>query len=80
VEYAGCNSKRGRRFRLYYLTQIGVCPPTFALFVNKADAVAENNLRHVINKIRQVFGFEGTPIRLIVRESGEGREVRRYIG
>jgi GTPase len=66
-------SDRGRRLKIYYATQPSVKPPTFIFFVNHADLMHFSYLRYLENKLRESFGFEGTPIRLVVRERGEDK-------
>ncbi|MCL6598426.1 MAG: ribosome biogenesis GTPase Der [Alicyclobacillus macrosporangiidus] len=58
---------RGRRLKLLYGTQVAVKPPTFALFVNDSELMHFSYERYLENRLRQAFGFEGTPIRLLVR-------------
>lgn len=58
---------KGRRLRVYYVTQVAVKPPTFALFVNDAELMHFSYERYLENQLRRAFGFEGTPIRLLVR-------------
>lgn len=64
-------SDKGRRLKIYYMTQASTCPPTFIFFVNRADLFHFSYKRYLENRLREVFGFEGTPIRFIVRERGE---------
>lgn len=59
--------KRGRRLRIYYGTQVAVAPPSFALFVNDEKLAGGNYLVYMERKIREAFGFKGTPIRLFLR-------------
>ena len=61
-------TKNGRRFKIYYCVQDGVCPPTFILFVNSSDLMHFSYKRYIENTIRKSFGFEGTPIRIFVHE------------
>lgn len=61
-------SQKGKRLRIYYSTQASVAPPTFILFVNKKDILTQSYERYIENKLREAFGFFGTPIRLIIRE------------
>lgn len=61
-------SDKGKRLRIYYGTQTSVAPPTFVLFVNDKDLFHFSYKRFIENQIRENFGFEGTPIRLIIRE------------
>ena len=62
---------KGRRLKLYYMTQTGVKPPCFVIFVNSAELFHFSYQRYIENQIRAVFGFEGTPIRLVIRQKGD---------
>ena len=62
---------KGKRLRIYYMTQASVAPPTFVCFVNRAELFHFSYQRYLENQIRETFGLEGTPIRFIVRERGE---------
>ena len=64
-------TKNGRRLKIYYLTQDGVCPPTFIAFVNDGELMHFSYRRFLENTLRKSFGFEGTPIRLFVRDKEE---------
>lgn len=64
-------SDKGKRLKIYYITQPSTRPPTFVTFVNKADLFHFSYQRYIENQIRETFGLEGTPIRLVVRERGE---------
>ncbi len=59
---------KGRRLKIYYMTQASTRPPTFVCFVNKKDLFHYSYQRYIDNQIREVFGLEGTPTRLIIRE------------
>lgn len=61
-------SMSGRRLRIYYGTQQSVCPPTFILFINDKTLLHYSYERYLLNQFRKAFGFEGTPIRFILRE------------
>lgn len=61
-------SDKGRRLKIYYMTQASSKPPTFVLFVNRADLFHFSYQRYIENQIRSTFGMEGTPIRMIIRE------------
>lgn len=61
-------SDRGRRLKIYYMTQVSVKPPTFVIFVNDKKLMHFSYTRYIENKIREAFGFAGTPLRFIVRE------------
>ena len=67
-------SDKGRRLKIYYMTQASVCPPTFVFFVNNAQLFHFSYQRYLENQIREVFGLEGTPVRFIIRERGEGKK------
>ena len=62
---------KGRRLRIYYMTQASTKPPTFVFFVNRADLFHFSYQRYLENQIRDTFGLEGTPVRFIVREKGD---------
>ena len=59
---------KGRRLKIYYITQASTRPPTFVCFVNKADLFHYSYQRYIENQIREVFGLEGTPVRFVIRE------------
>ena len=63
-------SDKGRRLKIYYMTQPSTRPPTFVTFVNRADLFHFSYQRYIENQIRSTFGLEGTPIRFVVRERG----------
>ena len=67
-------SDKGKRLKIYYITQPSTKPPTFVCFVNNADLFHFSYQRYLENKIRETFGLEGTPVRFIVRERGESRK------
>ena len=68
-------SDKGKRLKIYYMTQISVAPPTFVIFCNNAELFHFSYQRYIENCLRQTFGFKGTPIRLIIRQKGdEGEE------
>lgn len=64
-------SDKGKRLKIYYMTQASVAPPTFVFFVNKKDLFHFSYRRYLENRLRDAFGFVGTPVRFIVREKGE---------
>lgn len=64
-------SDKGRRLKIYYMTQNGVQPPSFVIFCNDSRLFHFSYQRYIENCIRDVFGFKGTPIKLIIRERGE---------
>ncbi len=64
-------SDKGRRLKIYYMTQISVAPPTFVLFCNNVELFHYSYQRYIENCLRQTFGFQGTPIRLIIRQKGD---------
>ena len=59
---------KGQRLRIYYATQVAIQPPTFVVFVNNPELMHFSYQRFLENRIRDVFTFEGTPIRLISRQ------------
>ena len=62
---------KGKRLKIYYVTQASTCPPTFVFFCNNAQLFHFSYQRYLENQIRSVFGLEGTPVRIIIRERGE---------
>lgn len=64
-------SDRGKRLKLFYMTQVSTKPPTFVLFVNKKELMHFSYQRYIENRIRDTFGFAGTPIRIFIRERKE---------
>lgn len=61
-------SDKGKRLKIYYSTQVAVKPPTFVMFVNDKELMHFSYLRYLENKIREAFGFKGTPLKFFVRE------------
>ena len=64
-------SDKGKRLRIYYITQVSVKPPTFVMFINDKDLTHFSYTRYIENQIRTAFGFRGTPIKFIYRERKE---------
>jgi len=64
---------KGKRLKLFYITQAGVKPPTFVIFVNDKELMHFSYTRYIENQIRQSFGFKGTPLKFIIRERGEDK-------
>lgn len=64
-------SDKGKRLKLYYITQVAVKPPTFVIFVNDKELMHFSYTRYLENKIRDTFGFRGTSLRFIIRERKE---------
>ena len=64
---------KGRRLKIYYITQASTRPPTFVCFVNRADLFHYSYQRYIENQIREVFGLEGTPVRFVIRERGHDK-------
>ena len=62
---------KGKRLKLYYITQVAVKPPTFVIFVNDKELMHFSYTRYIENKIRDTFGFRGTPLKFIIRERKE---------
>ena len=67
-------SFKGKRLKIYYITQAKTQPPTFILFVNNEELLKDSYKRYLENKLREAFGFFGTPIRISVRQRGEGKK------
>lgn len=63
---------KGKRLKIYYMTQASTRPPTFVFFVNNAQLFHFSYQRYLENQIREIFGLDGTPVRFIIRERGEG--------
>ncbi|MBO5292926.1 MAG: ribosome biogenesis GTPase Der [Lachnospiraceae bacterium] len=64
-------SDKGKRLKLYYITQVAVKPPTFVIFVNDKELMHFSYTRYIENRIRDAFGFRGTPLKFIIRERKE---------
>ncbi|HHW66814.1 MAG: GTPase [Epulopiscium sp.] len=64
---------KGKRLKIYYMTQVSVKPPTFVLFVNDKELMHFSYERYIENQLREAFGFKGTPLRFMVREK-QGKE------
>ena len=64
-------SDKGKRLKLYYITQVSVKPPTFVIFVNDKELMHYSYTRYIENKIREAFGFSGTSLKFIIRERAE---------
>lgn len=65
---------KGKRLKIYYMTQASTRPPTFVFFVNSTELFHFSYQRYLENQIREVFGLDGTPIRFIIRERGDGKK------
>ncbi len=63
-------SDKGKRLKIYYATQASIKPPTFVLFVNNAELAHYSYVRYLENQLRARFGFEGTPLKFIIKEKG----------
>jgi GTP-binding protein len=61
-------SDKGKRLKLYYMTQVAVKPPTFVIFVNDKELMHFSYIRYIENKVREAFGFKGTALKFIIRE------------
>ena len=61
-------SDKGKRLKLYYITQVSVKPPTFVIFVNDKELMHFSYTRYIENQIRESFGFKGTSLKFIIRE------------
>lgn len=64
-------SDKGKRLKIYYMTQASVAPPTFIIFANSIELFHFSYQRYIENCIRETFGFRGTPIRIVIRERGD---------
>lgn len=64
-------SDKGKRLKIYYMTQVGIKPPSFVIFVNDAELMHFSYLRYLQNTLRNNFGFEGTPIHFTIKEKGD---------
>ena len=62
---------KGKRLKIQYATQVSTKPPTFVIFVNDKNLFHFSYQRYIINQIRNTFGLEGTPVRLIIREKNK---------
>ena len=62
---------KGRRLKIYYMTQATTKPPTFVCFVNSKELFHFSYQRYLENRIREIFGLEGTPVHFIIRERGD---------
>lgn len=65
---------KGKRLKIYYMTQASTRPPTFVFFVNNAELFHFSYQRYLENQIREIFGLDGTPVRFIIRERGENKK------
>ncbi len=64
-------SDKGRRLKIYYMTQSDITPPTFVIFCNSAELFHFSYQRYIENCLRETFGFHGTPIKIVIRQKGE---------
>lgn len=64
---------KGKRLKLFYMTQVSVKPPTFVIFVNYKELMHFSYTRYIENQVREAFGFKGTPLKFIIRERGEDK-------
>ncbi len=67
-------SIRGKRLKLFYSVQVKTQPPTFVLFINNEDFLKDNYVKYLENKLRESFGFKGTPIRITAKEKKENKK------
>ncbi len=65
---------KGKRLKIYYMTQVSTRPPSFVFFVNNAELFHFSYQRYLENQLREIFGLDGTPVRFIIRERGEGKK------
>ena len=66
-------SDKGKRLKIFYITQVGIKPPTFVIFVNSKELMHFSYTRYIENQIRETFGFKGTSLKFIIRERKEGQ-------
>ena len=64
---------KGKRLKIFYVTQVAVKPPTFVIFVNDRNLMHFSYTRYLENRIRDTFGFQGTALKFIIRERKEGK-------
>ncbi|MBQ2748441.1 MAG: ribosome biogenesis GTPase Der, partial [Clostridia bacterium] len=67
---------KGKRLKIYYMTQTGISPPTFVVFCNSVELFHFSYRRYLENTLREVFGIQGTPIRMLIREKNDKTDVR----
>lgn len=67
-------SDKGRRLKIYYMTQVSTAPPTFVIFCNNVELFHFSYQRYIENCLRDTFGFKGTPIKLVIRQKGDDAE------
>ena len=67
-------SDKGKRLKLFYMTQTAVEPPTFVIFVNDQQLMHFSYTRYIENQIREAFGFPGTPLKFLIRERQAGED------
>ena len=67
-------SDKGKRLKIYYMTQVSVAPPTFVIFCNSEELFHFSYRRYIENCLRDAYGFDGTPVKIIVRQRGEEAE------
>ena len=66
---------KGRRLKIFYMTQTQVAPPTFVLFCNMAELFHFSYQRYIENCLRETYGFNGTPIKMIIKQKGDTPEI-----
>jgi GTP-binding protein len=64
-------SDKGKRLKIFYAAEVSVRPPAFVLFVNDPELMHFSYTRHIENRLRETFGFVGTPIRILTRKRNE---------
>ena len=68
-------SKKGKQLKIFFMTQADICPPRFILFVNEPELFHFSYLRFIENRLRETFGFEGAPLKFVVRKRGADEDV-----
>ena len=67
---------KGRRLKIYYMTQTQIAPPTFVIFCNEAELFHFSYQRYIENCLRETYGFKGTPIKLVIKQKGDDPEIK----
>ena len=67
-------SDKGKRLKIYYMTQVSANPPTFVIFCNSEELFHFSYRRYIENCLRDAYGFDGTPIRLVIKQKGDNNE------
>ena len=68
-------TKKGKQLKILFVTQADICPPRFVLFVNNPELVHFSYLRFLENRLRESYGFEGTPLKFVIRKRNEDEDL-----